>query len=1121
MTRKRRSLQALFIPSLRNTLLGSSSNPDDANDRPQGPRMRSQSVAGHSAYDYPFIPMSQPATPLTSPTRESPPSFLLDEDPFANLTARAPVPAAPPPPPPPPASALSRPSTPSIHIPRQPEPLMCPSSPLTLSATDGHTRPCLQPTSPLRANGRFPVLSPRVTPATRRPAFRPRPSLPSLDTLAKMNVVIGKKVRKGRVGAGLPFEPWDMDSDQSACSSPGQPSFSQPAPPSLPSSGQSNELHQTPTNIPQELTSIREPEPGSDDFVSDLEIDPMELSDGPEDDTIHMPPPLASRHQDGLLLSGTSRPAPPSLSGSEADTCSQSDWSRMSSSSSSQPSLTRSTSFASMYSFSGSSVASHFRRPSANYTCPVDGDSQHSSTESETDLSSPPDDYFSYRHPTSQPYTNEDLEWDDDRYQFPTFDGSFATRRYTADLKYFDDPEALYQPGTSAGTIRPAKDLWPEKRTSFLGNKEGEMVDGGEGQSSRTDGGYGGSNGGSSSSRNGGGGSSRNYGSSRGGGSQQGSGSGNGGDGRDNNGRPGASSMFSTSSSDETTSSDEDESTDDNVPLAQRIPTALTAQRTIRRQVKEERDQRRKERALRAAAAGVVPPEAPTTSRSRNATLRPGAGDAIPLPPMPSTQEVHPSSNARRPRTYTMPSNTSRPFAPEDLVKKLQNMQVSESASSSHHRVPSSASRGERPRTPGQTREMAHLQQNPLPSHGIEAPRPLRRAKSIQRPDDRVSPIPGHIPPPLPTLPVDLPVPKIGRSLTTTNRPKPQDPSMVVGGKARSVPGNSVVDNMFRSSGDPTAASRAQRDGTKSTRTSSEMERPRMDRPPVPPLPVQASSSSKVQTQQQRIFIGDMQRFNMVELGPTTTAADVISMVEAQGSLKGWVGVGGWMLFEVAQDFGMERPIRSYELLSDIQSSWNKDKMMNTFIIKLTPLATTLSRSAIPSSSPMHSGFVEWESKRGKWSKRYMQLREHSLWLSKREGKDETFLCSLSSFDAYFVTRLHKAPKQYVFAIKSTDNLSYFENSADYLHIFSCTTREGEVWMEKILLARSYVLHQEKNILSKSNNPSGSTSLSRAGTRRGPRPAQQPLLSLPANAVAVPTSHTNVFEPGSLLAKHS
>ncbi|KAJ7367192.1 hypothetical protein DFH08DRAFT_678460 [Mycena albidolilacea] len=275
-----------------------------------------------------------------------------------------------------------------------------------------------------------------------------------------------------------------------------------------------------------------------------------------------------------------------------------------------------------------------------------------------------------------------------------------------------------------------------------------------------------------------------------------------------------------------------------------------------------------------------------------------------------------------------------------------------------------------------------------------------------------------------------------------------------------------------------------------------------------------------------RVFVGDMQRFNMVDIGPATSAKQVLAMVEEQGTLKGWVGTGGWMVWEVAQDFGMERPIRSFELLADVQASWNKDKMVNTFIIKLTPLAPILSRSNIPSSSPVYSGFVDWEMKRGKWTKRYLRLREHSLYMSKRESnKDEIFLCSLSNFDAYTVTRLHKAPKPFVFAIKSTDNLSFFENTADYMHIFACNPKDGEKWIEKILLARSYVLHQERQVLFNPKSPAGNAAtpgasgLSRAPTRKAAstpqRPAQQPLVTV-APLLSTP-DRNDVFAPGSLL----
>jgi len=103
-----------------------------------------------------------------------------------------------------------------------------------------------------------------------------------------------------------------------------------------------------------------------------------------------------------------------------------------------------------------------------------------------------------------------------------------------------------------------------------------------------------------------------------------------------------------------------------------------------------------------------------------------------------------------------------------------------------------------------------------------------------------------------------------------------------------------------------------------------------------------------------------------------------------------------------------------------------------------------------------------------------MELRGQSLWLAKRDtvgvfnlflkkigaltsvfqGKDEVFLCSLSNFDVYFVTRKYKFPKPFIFAVKSSDNLSLFENTADYVHVFSCSNKEGEQWIKNILLAR-------------------------------------------------------------------
>lgn len=141
------------------------------------------------------------------------------------------------------------------------------------------------------------------------------------------------------------------------------------------------------------------------------------------------------------------------------------------------------------------------------------------------------------------------------------------------------------------------------------------------------------------------------------------------------------------------------------------------------------------------------------------------------------------------------------------------------------------------------------------------------------------------------------------------------------------------------------------------------------------------------------------------------------------------------------------------------------------------------------------------------------------------------------------VTRIHKSPKPYVFAVKSTDSLSFFENSADYVHVFCCSENDGRKWLESVLLARvsddsppddkvtsqrvqSYFINQERNTLavgatSGSGVISGK-SLSRPGTRKGSRTAPQLLVNVSATATSTAAANPPqgyAFEPGSLLAK--
>jgi len=142
------------------------------------------------------------------------------------------------------------------------------------------------------------------------------------------------------------------------------------------------------------------------------------------------------------------------------------------------------------------------------------------------------------------------------------------------------------------------------------------------------------------------------------------------------------------------------------------------------------------------------------------------------------------------------------------------------------------------------------------------------------------------------------------------------------------------------------------------------------------------------------------------------------------------------------------------------------------------------------------------------------------------------------------VTRIHKSPKPYVFAVKSTDSLSFFENSADYVHVFCCSEKDGQKWLESVLLARvsddspsdekvasqrpllpqSYFINQERNTLSVGTTSSSGgilgKSLSRSRTHKGSRTAAQPLVNVSGTATAGANPPQGyAFEPGSLLAK--
>lgn len=335
---------------------------------------------------------------------------------------------------------------------------------------------------------------------------------------------------------------------------------------------------------------------------------------------------------------------------------------------------------------------------------------------------------------------------------------------------------------------------------------------------------------------------------------------------------------------------------DDDIPLAQRVPTALSAQKSIRRQLRDERQQRKLERA-----------KSPRTAAAPRLLSRPI--EPIRAPAVPTTSRKRSTSVARSPGTgsRTVPVE---PFAIEDLTRKLVNLQTPSHtpALTAPLTYDSSIPTNHPPRIPGYSNGISrsssrgrHADQTTYPHQKIPRvpeplpqDRPLRTMRSFHRPDGRYSEAQRQ-------SIEQTSAPRIGRSTTTATA------SRTVRAGRDTTP--AVYEHYVKSG-------RISEDGRK---PSASIPRSSMDRegdlaqraaqrPLVPPLPTSDTTPPQPMTRvpvvQQRIFIGDMQRFNIVEITPATNARDVVETVASQGMLD---KSGSWMLFEMAQDYGMGR----------------------------------------------------------------------------------------------------------------------------------------------------------------------------------------------------------------------
>ncbi|RIB07712.1 hypothetical protein C2G38_409330 [Gigaspora rosea] len=197
-------------------------------------------------------------------------------------------------------------------------------------------------------------------------------------------------------------------------------------------------------------------------------------------------------------------------------------------------------------------------------------------------------------------------------------------------------------------------------------------------------------------------------------------------------------------------------------------------------------------------------------------------------------------------------------------------------------------------------------------------------------------------------------------------------------------------------------------------------------------------------------------------LTSNTTALDVLTHFRNDGTIS---DADAWTLFEVIKDLGLERPLRDWEFVTKIIGSWELDKD-NSLVLKKYAYRSPLTLQGFNNTVPPMTGYLHLEVKKNKWQKRYFQLKDGSIYHSKDvKGTNETFLCSMVSFDVYTCTQMTKKfQTKFAFALKSQDKITMFLNPEnDYIR-FLCADDLDIMnnWILSIKTARNNLMRKER-----------------------------------------------------------
>lgn len=376
---------------------------------------------------------------------------------------------------------------------------------------------------------------------------------------------------------------------------------------------------------------------------------------------------------------------------------------------------------------------------------------------------------------------------------------------------------------------------------------------------------------------------------------------------------PSTLSMSSTSDGEEQNSV----SSDDDIPLAQRIPGALTAQQSIRKQVNEEREARRSARekrrrerqvTLRPAGAGLGGVESTAGSSSQDLHIAASSSNSnVVGNALSATGSVRQRSGSvhHRQKMPNIPlaihGDFSQTFKPEDLARKLQNVKmIGESPTVSNMRFQQ------------QSQALINKLSRSVSSASRPSDYPIHATTSVSPAPRLVSKRSFHAPE----------VEHQSRAVSPQDNLPPRKRSISVNrgdwerktrrGNEDSVPPlpNTTLHARTNLDDHRDQERRVLVKPHGDSKVVSSYDVERLQHNTDSPI----GGVEDVGTTKHRIFIHNLQHSQIVDIRMDTSAGDLITSLEIEGVLDGWAGLGGWMVWEIARDFGMGKHLLLFRI---------------------------------------------------------------------------------------------------------------------------------------------------------------------------------------------------------------